>query len=79
MKTMKFHIWSDGDRSVGINGDQTELELNIDGLDEQDRIEFISHAKEVLGKAFSELWDDKAHVATEDELCAQAECCERAG
>lgn len=54
MKTMKFHIWSDGDRSVGINGDQTEFELNVDGLDEQDRIEFIPCAVKLcpLGRRY---------------------------
>ena len=67
---MKLHFWTDGDPSVGINGDQTELELDVTGLDERDQAEYISHAKEVLGKAFSEIWGMPAKVMTAEEIDA---------
>jgi|GEM_PF-6568595 len=68
---MKFHIWTKGDPSVGINGDQTDLDLDVEGMDERDRAEFVGHAKEVLGKAFSELWGESAQVMTGDEINAE--------
>ena len=74
MKTVKLHIWTCGDPSVGINGDQADLDLDVEGIDERDRAEFISHAKEVLGKAFSELWGEPAQVMTGDEINAEPAC-----
>lgn len=71
---IKLLIWTDGDTSVGLSGERAELNLPIDGFfDETDSLEFVRDAKEIFARAFSELWGDRARVATADELAAQAE------
>lgn len=63
----KFHLWHNGDPSVGIWGESAEVELYC-----YDK-EFETMAREVLVKAFTDLWDFRAHIATDAELHAEAE------
>lgn len=64
---MKISIWTNGDPSVGINGQSAEVEI-IGGewIDEQ---EYREEVREILGNAFHEIFDDGfLTVAFEDEL-----------
>lgn len=71
-KYIKLLVWTDGDMSVGLSGEQAELNLPVDGFfDDTDRLEFIHNAKEIFARAFSELWECGAHIATEDEIAMQ--------
>ena len=70
MKIVPLHFWHNGDRSVGLDGDRATVNLNVNGFDALDELEYIDHAKEILREAFSKLWDCRAHVATEAEISA---------
>lgn len=68
-KLTRITFWTNGDRSVGINGDQITIELDFSGFDDADKAEQIAFAKEELGKAFGQIWDTgKVHAMTEEEL-----------
>ncbi|HGO6073750.1 TPA: hypothetical protein ACK3Q6_004470 [Burkholderia cepacia] len=56
----------DGDSSVGLPGHAATVELD-DDYEGEERAEYITSAKTILGDAFSELWDGKARVYTEEE------------
>jgi hypothetical protein len=63
---MNINFWTDGDRSVGLDGHSATVYL-ADGYDK----EFIQAAKELLLPAFKELFDDGVcHCATDDEVRA---------
>ncbi len=65
----KLHFWNDGDASVGIGRNDAVVELNLDGYNEAETADNLALAKEVLSKAFVEIWDnDKAHVSVSKEL-----------
>lgn len=67
--TTKLHFWDTGDHSVGINSNQAEIELELEGSDAQETAENIAHAKEVLSKALGEIWGNgKVHCMTEEEI-----------
>ncbi|CAE6823166.1 hypothetical protein R70006_06304 [Paraburkholderia domus] len=66
---MKITFWHDGDRSVGLAGDQAEVALDMEGLDPADEAAMVADAKRLLGAAFHELWDTGAvHAMTEVEI-----------
>ena len=65
-ESTKFHIWHDGDSSVGIWGESATVEVYCYDA------EFESMAREVLVKAFTDLWDFKARIVSELELAAEA-------
>ncbi len=73
---MIFHIWNDGDSSVGISGSNAALNVNVDNLDGEDRDEMIATIKEKMIESFQFIWNDgfKIHVATDAELAAEEEC-----
>lgn len=51
------YITTNGDPSVGIEGNFTEVDLNYD-LDDENREE----VRKMLTAFFSELWSDKARI-----------------
>ena len=61
---MKATIWSNGDPSVGINGNQAEVDMPY--LGEVDD-EYRQGIRESLIMAFSDIFDDKAFVTFDDE------------
>ena len=62
---MKVSIWSDGDRSVGINGFSATVDIgDYEDLDEENR----QYMREKLSECFGELWDETAHVMFDDEI-----------
>ncbi len=61
---MTLIAWHDGDRSVGINGDEARVAFAGDDYD----AEFTDAAKATLARAFTALWDFKARVMTEVEF-----------
>jgi hypothetical protein len=65
---MKFIVWHSGDTSVGINGDQAEVEIDVEGFDENDQKAYIQTIKERLGEAFGDIWGFKATVMTQEDL-----------
>lgn len=66
-----FHVWHDGDRSVGIDGDKATVTVDAGGFHaREDRAEFLANARAELARAFSSIWDTSAKVATEQELGA---------
>lgn len=71
MKTDKlgfvtFEIWSDGDPSVGINGDRATVHTWVG--DDEDYQEFI---RDTLHSSFAVMWDWQerhVHIMTEEEI-----------
>lgn len=66
-----FHIWHDGDPSVGIAGDSTQLELkNLpEPVDDPLYLLFI---KETLQQAFRAIWDTRrVYIMTQAEMDSQ--------
>jgi len=61
---MKATIWSNGDPSVGINGNQAEVDMPY--LGEVDD-EYRQSIRESLATVFSEIFDDRAFVIFDDE------------
>lgn len=69
MREVTFHVWYDGDPSVGIPGSQAEVKTWVvpDGLD------FI---KDNLKKVFGDIWDCNSkyvRVMTQEELDKDSE------
>lgn len=56
---MKFIVWSNGDPSVGIPGQQAEVSMDVDD-------EHISFVKGRLVECFRDLWDEKRVFAVVD-------------
>lgn len=58
---MIFHIWNDGDSSVGISGSNAALNVNVDNLDGEDRdelstVSLFAFCREVLEFDLSEFF-----------------------
>jgi hypothetical protein len=75
---MKIHIWSDGDETVGSFGYRATVEMEYEFQDdpEDDMVNPEAdreYVRRCLANAFSAIWDDKAHVAFEDELKVEPE------
>lgn len=62
---MKVSIWSDGDRSVGINGFSASVDIGDFLTDDPD---MRDDTRKRLAECFGELWDETAHVMFEDEM-----------
>jgi len=65
---MKIHIWTNGDPSVGISGQNATVDIETmedSGINEPGERDIIRNK---LKEAFSAIFDEKAHVAFEDEL-----------
>lgn len=61
---MKVTIFSTGDPQAGIGGQEAVVEMPyFEFVDEDHR----QGARELLGEAFSEIFDDRAHVIFQDE------------
>lgn len=68
---MYFHIWDDGDETIGDYGNRAELSTDVDFLDGEDRREYIKSIKEALSAAFASIWNNRCvHVASEEDLRA---------
>lgn len=62
---MEIHIWTNGDPSVGLPGENATVEIEIPAdFTAEDR----NLVRTELQKAFSAIWDEKPHVAFQDEL-----------
>lgn len=72
---MKFHVWHDGDGSVGIPGEQATVEIDVESYAEEVRGDYIEQARDMLQRGFSGLWDTHAKVMTADEVRREAEAC----
>lgn len=71
---IKFIIWTNGDRSVGLNGDRAEVTIDTD--EEPGSVDYNEHlanVREELVECFSNIWGEKPHIATEQELDQQRE------
>lgn len=67
--TTKLHFWDAGDPSVGINSNQAEIVLELEGSNTQETAENITRAKVVLSRALGEIWDNgPVRSMTEEEL-----------
>lgn len=64
-----LYVVHDGDSSVGLPGHAATVELD-DDYEGEERGEYITSAKDILGEAFSDLWDGKARVCTEEDVAA---------
>ena len=62
---MKISIWSDGDRSVGLDGFSATVDIGDFLTDNKD---MRDDTRESLMRCFSELWDEKAFVVFDDEM-----------
>jgi hypothetical protein len=71
---MIFHVWSHGDPSVGIPGNSAEVDISSEeDFDPEDRKEYIDTIKKCLRDAFSEIWGEPVHIASDEELEAENE------
>ena len=62
-----IHAWTDGDRSVGIDGESATLILHAhDG-------EILDYVKEAFGDMLRPVFDFKIKIATADEMKAWGE------
>lgn len=69
MSEFKFHVCSEGDPSVGINGQSAEVTFHREMLSPHE-VELI---KGSLKSAFQDIWDDDVKVYTQHELAQEAE------
>jgi hypothetical protein len=65
---MIFHVWSHGDPSVGIPGNNAEVDISVEDFDPEGRKEYIDTIKQCLSAAFSEIWDEPVHIASDEEV-----------
>jgi hypothetical protein len=63
-KRIIWKIWTEGDPSVGIPGDEADVLMNVFINDK----EFMEMMRASLKKFFEDVWDFKVHVMTEDEF-----------
>jgi len=69
-----FHVWCNGDPSVGIDGDQAIVNVYVPPND----YDYLRCVKECLKDCFQKIWDDTStHVLTEDECKAEDEAEEK--
>jgi hypothetical protein len=65
---MIFQIWSHGYPSVGIPGNNAEVDISVEDFDPEDRKEHIDTIKKCLRDAFSEIWGEPVHIASDEEV-----------
>lgn len=66
---MKFVVQTDGDRSVGINGDRAELEYDISTFDKRDQKEVVDSIRSGLMSLFGLIMDGNVRVTIPCETC----------
>ncbi len=60
-----YHVWHEGDPSVGISGDQAEFTIEVEPADsEADR-----HIREAIKAAFAQIWDVKHVIVMKESEC----------
>lgn len=69
---MKFHVWHEGDGSVGLPGEQATVEVDVESYAEEVRGDYIEQVRDMLRAGFSRLWDTHAQVVAAKE--AKREC-----
>ena len=67
---MKFYVWCTGDRSVGIPGQEATVEMEVEK-------ENVADVKEMLKSAFGDIFDEKCHVMTDEEMEAEEALAQR--
>lgn len=65
---MKITVWSNGDPSVGIYGNEANIEIPYMDIADIDEYELRESWRGMLAETFSEMFDDKAKVMFEDEF-----------
>lgn len=65
---MRFHVWHDGDGSVGLPGEQATVEIDVESYAEEVRGDYIEQVRDMLRAGFSKLWDARTQVMTDDEV-----------
>lgn len=65
---MKFHVWHEGDGSVGLPGEQATVEVDVESYAEEVRGDYIEQVRDMLRAGFSGLWDTRALVMTDEEV-----------
>lgn len=70
MKVKKIFVFTDGDPSVGIGGQSATITADGDCLLDTDDFDEVNREaiKNSLEEAFSDMWDEKAHVLFGNEL-----------
>lgn len=71
--TVVLHVWHDGDRSVGLPGDNCTVSLDVSGYDQSDRHEYVEQVRETLRESFSQVWDFRVKVMTDQEVRLETE------
>lgn len=65
---MKFHVWHEGDGSVGLPGEQATVEVDVESYADEVRGDYLEQVRDMLRAGFSGLWDTRAQVMTEAEV-----------
>lgn len=65
---MKFHVWHEGDGSVGLPGEQATVVVDVESYADEVRGDYIEQVRDMLRAGFSGLWDTRAQVMTDKEV-----------
>lgn len=68
---LTFHVWHDGDSSVGLPGDRSTVEIDLRSYEQADRRDYIEQVRESLKASFGAIWDTRPKVMTADEVRAE--------
>lgn len=68
---LTFHVWHDGDSSVGLPGDRCTVEIDLRSYEQADRRDYIERVRESLKASFGAIWDTRPKVMTADEIRAE--------
>jgi hypothetical protein len=63
-----FHVWHDGDSSVGMLGERSMVEIDLRAYGQEDRGDYVEQVRQSLQSSFGELWDTRPKVMTADEI-----------
>lgn len=56
---MRIDFWTDGDPAFGIAKNQTTIELELDGIDDDETTFFIARAMDELKSALGRIWENQ--------------------
>ena len=75
MKVKRIFVFTDGDPSVGIGGQSATITADGDCIVDTDDFDEANWEaiKNSLAEAFSDLWDEKAHVLFVSNLADEEE------
>lgn len=62
MDEVTFHIWHNGDTSVGVWGESASVTMHVDKNDK----DMMAAVNEALSEAFTKIWDFKAFVMVDE-------------